>query len=162
MSDSVAGDHMLSRDGVRNAYHLRCDVVGHARPYAVCAHLCEQSKKGDLSPIYAECENAIRRERCPALSMIDEERVLKKPLYFVERIKGVAEKLRQAFKWENASPNAPDYNKSVVSEVESMNFADALNASEKRTIQVESVEQREGESLIEMAKRIAAKRKETA
>ncbi|WP_374335574.1 hypothetical protein [Methyloversatilis sp.] len=155
----AGNDAALSRDGKRNAMHIRCDVVGHARPYAVCAHLCEKRKQGELDAIYSECSTAIKRGSCPALAMIAEEKEKGIAIYFKERVKGIAVKLRDAVSnlGSKESPKSTDYNKSAMSEEFSQ--VDFTRVFEGNTSIEEPIP---GESLIEMAKRLAAKRKEHA
>lgn len=128
MSDEELGNN-LSHDGVRNAFHHRCDIVGHARPFAVCAHICSQVKRGLENPVYPECIAAIKKEVCPALDMIAEEKATNKVIYFVERVKGVAVKLRDSIKSAVQGPKDTDYNKSVMSDVERIDYSEAINAS---------------------------------
>jgi hypothetical protein len=157
----VGNSASVSRDSGRNAYHIRCDVVGHARPYAVCAHLCELRKKGELNEIYSECSTAIGKKVCPALAMLEEEKTQNAAIYFIERVKGIAVNMRKAVSGslgKKEEPKTGDYNKSQMNnDFEQIDFAEAINSAREKI----DVPQ-EGESFLQMAKRLVTQqRKQT-
>ena len=163
-----------SEDGKRNAYAHCCPVVGHFRHYAVCLHLNKQRKDGRLEVLYADCSAAIGKKRCPATDMRKEELEAGKAIYFVERIKHMGERLVEAA--SNligiASPTKPAVTpvakttkkaKSVVTErIDTGSYADAINMSAKKveepTKVAETVKPAQGESLMELAKRMLAEK----
>ena len=168
-----------SADGKRNAYHIRCNVVGHCRPYAACLNLCASRKEGRLDVMYAECSAAIGKKECPALAMRKEEVKAGKAIYFEERKLSVIESfVHKARKWVVGVTSKPEPSeskprrKSVV--IDSGSYADAINiaTSEKElkpvtkavatapAIPSVKIEAKPGESLIEMARRLAAQAKQ--
>ncbi len=157
----------VSRDGKRNAFHIRCDVVGHSRAYAACADLCEKRKHGELGEGYTECSNAIQRKTCPALSMMKEEQEKGQAIYFIERVKSIIADVKKGlgqFVSNTQGVQSKSVDKSSVSkdQFDTGNYADAFNAAQQSQKPViEKIETKPGESLFELAKRITATRKET-
>lgn len=71
-----------SADGARNAFYLRCQIVGQNRPYAGCIARCNGGTNLD-----ADCTSAIKGMNCPAQGMRKDEELQGRALYFIERVK---------------------------------------------------------------------------
>lgn len=159
-----------SANGKTNAHSHYCDVVMHSKNYAVCLHLIDERKSGRLETLYADCSVAIGKKRCPALAMRKQEVEAGHAIYFKERIKTFGESFIE--KAGSALNNlastivniaSTKSNKSSVTEKEfkpmEANYADALNAKieNSQKAEVKEVQPKEGESLIELAKRMMGK-----
>lgn len=174
-----------SADGKRNVWTIHCEVVQHAKAYCVCIHLCKQRKEGRLPTQYSDCSAAIGKKECPALKMRKEELAEGRAIYFRER---VAPATVTPAQWAEVVKNppkridmsevrpksapiskpAPVSSKSsggVLQKIDGAGYATAIN----RAIENESkpkvvtpppkVEAMPGESLLEMARRLAGVQK---
>lgn len=82
----------------RNAYHFRCEAVGHCAPYASCLKKIEDRKQGRLETIYATCSAEIGRRDCPAQAMRKEELAKGTAIYYLDRVK-----MREFYQGEDAA-----------------------------------------------------------
>lgn len=158
-----------SADGKRNAFYVACDVMKHARPYAVCLNLCSNRKDGRLSAVYSECSAAIGKKECPALKMRKEEIDAGYAIYFRERIKteaGFVERAKQfvtgvvaaVVPATAAKPAlvASKKARGIIDKIDDTGYSEVI----KKTPTVApppKIEIREGESLLDMARRLMAK-----
>lgn len=158
-----------SLDGKRNAFHHRCNAVGHSRPYAVCLNLCAKRKKGALSTSYSECSAIIGKKECPALRMRKEEIAAGYAIYFIERItvsQGFVERAKEfvgrvvsaVVPAAPAKPNPVTLKKSssIIDRIDDTNYTKVITTAVKPA-DVPKVEPKQGESLLEMARRLMAK-----
>lgn len=151
----------VSADGKRNAFHHHCEVVGHYRSFAVCSHLCGMRKLGRLAESYADCSVAISKKRCPALSMITEEKAAGKAIYFIERIRDMTETIvtrTREFMRPSKAPHVKSFpstevrklvgprKSSVIDTIDTGGYADAINAMKFAT--------KPGESPLALARRM--------
>lgn len=164
-------DPSASADGKRNAFHLRCNVVGHCRPYAACLNLCSERKSGRLESVYAECSAAIGKKICPALAMRREEKDANRAIYFIERIRSMGEsffeKARDLLGASAATPapvkSKPSRKSSVIDKIDTTGFSEVIRTDTVATKEVAApavkpgITPMPGESLIEMARRMMGK-----
>ena len=159
-----------SANGKRNAYHNPCEVVGHYRPYAARLNLCSGTKAEHLNEIYGECLSHIKKQRCPALAMKQEEKLAGRAIYFVERMRfedqpvhlGVFETVSTPSK-KRPVKSLSTGKSSVIDKIDTGTYADAINAEIGKvatpaapvvpTIKIEAIP---GESPLEMARRLMA------
>jgi hypothetical protein len=80
----------VSADGKRNAFYTQCVELQTRRPYAACQHILDHRDDEGIESIYGDCLTAIRRGRCSASDMRDEEKLKGQAIYFTERVKGAA------------------------------------------------------------------------
>ena len=158
-----------SANGKTNAFSHCCMLVGHFRSYATCLHLIKERESGRLDVLYSDCSASIGKKSCPAISMRQEEVAAGHALYFQERIKNLgnafldvaSDLLNSAVK-----PFKEIKVKSPVTIVDEMQpdmggYSDAINNALKNgvvPVELAKVPElpkaKEGESLIELAKRM--------
>lgn len=159
LNTNVAIPVEASGNGRRNAFVLHCDVMMHAKQYAVCLNICAKMDAGTPLSLYGDCIQASRANTCAARRMRAHELKEGHAVYFREReTMAVAEAPRSEFVTPAKSPVTntakPEPVTSVVraTPVSTGGYADAINrALAAHTAKSES---KPGESLLEMAKRL--------
>lgn len=172
-----------SENGKTNALSHHCDIVMHSKNYATCLHLVKERDSSRLDALYSDCSIAISKKRCPALAMRYEEVEAGHAIYFRERIKHLGDSFINTAsilmngvsnKVSDSSQVSEKIIKSPVTKKDSFQpsmggYADAINNSLKNgEIPIEIAEPKksvkeivaiEGESLIDLAKRMMANAK---
>ncbi len=78
--------------GGNNMHYIACDAVGWRPNYAVCLNKIAARKAGRASEVIGgDCCRAIDNGTCSALAMQKEEATAGKALYFVNRVKWLAQ-----------------------------------------------------------------------
>jgi hypothetical protein len=89
MSEKFIDEHIypinMSTSGANAFYLDECNVSGCRPNYAVCLNRIEQIKSDQLKG--HDCEAEIQRKTCPAAKMREEELVVGKAIYFIDRAK---------------------------------------------------------------------------
>lgn len=134
----------LSADSKRNAYCNHCKIIGQAKPYPMCIRLIEDAKAGiDHPPGYQDCSKAIAQFNCPAIDMRQEEILMGKAIYFID--KGVDRVLGGVGRWimgfvksaKTEAPAAPapskkSFEQTALSRSRNNDFASAVNIAAKK------------------------------
>lgn len=139
-----------------NAYYLPgCEIAGHRPAYAACLKKIADRKNGRLNSSIAECSAAIGKKECPAQRMRKEEIVEGRAIYFINRNKlrsfmqyqsemeqqrwatmsfGKDDKKKQPKPRMVAEPpKAPPSEPKHFLDMNTGNYADAINAALKPT-----------------------------
>ena len=111
-----------------NAFYLRCAEVGYAPAYCCCLLSIAKVQSGGAVANPA-CVEGIKRERCLAISMRDQELEADKALYYIDRQELVVQHPQSA-DIETASL-APRSKKPKHTPGEFGTFADAINIAMK-------------------------------
>lgn len=167
----------LSADGKRNAFVHHCAILNQRRSYAVCLHLCGERKKGRLDVTYSDCSTQIGKKLCPALKMRKQEVEAGHALFFEERkvvTPGVFDKAKELVSSavsivSGKKADAPQKPKSAIDGFGQGSYAQAITnavaAEPKKKEEPKAaaeappkIEQRSGESLLEMARRLMSEK----
>lgn len=151
-----------SANGRRNSFVVYCDVMMHAKLYAVCLNICGKVDEGNPPAQYSDCVQAMKVNACAARGMRKEEIEKGHAIYFREReVMAVAEAPRSEFVPTAKSPVTHTAKPEPVSSkvrdsapvVRVQGYADAINRALEahKTAKPEAVP---GESLLDMAKRL--------
>ncbi|MDL2284429.1 hypothetical protein LJC19_04730 [Oxalobacter sp. OttesenSCG-928-P03] len=120
--------------GGDNAYYLNgCDTAGHCPAYAACLHKINMvESRRDAEVINQDCTTEIRKGRCKALHMRQEEDLKGVALYYIPRA-SVKQWDELALTREKREPKKRSvistkmHAKSILDSIDQTSFADVIN-----------------------------------
>jgi hypothetical protein len=168
-----------SADTKRNAYTFHCRELDTRQHYAACLHKIELRKNGRLREIWSDCSVAISKGLCPAIDMREAETEKGIALYFLERIRFIGLEAFVDSAREFFAPQRKGRNGRVLKEkpgvatkpvktttpdeldldIDDTSFSDVINKAVTKVEVKPAVIAKQGESLLETARRLLAARK---
>jgi hypothetical protein len=99
----------MSADSKRNAFYTTCPELQQRRPYPMCQHIIDNRGDANVQELYGDCMTAIRRGKCVAVGMREEEALKGVAIYFIERAKVTGDGVDQATRSQWNTPAKVPY-----------------------------------------------------